>query len=254
MTLAAADPATSGSTPPPVTPRRRGSHRRPPRVSRAWRLILAAGVVLVVVGAAVLAVQWGRPDTAEPTTFGRSDATAAVPSAGSTGTSASSPTTTPTAAPTAAPPASPTGPPVRLQIPSLGVDAQVVDAFQTGGVIQVPENPSVVGWWVGSAVAGSPAGTTVLVGHVDTAEQGVGVLSSLAEVVEGTEIVLTTTEGGTITYAVTGRDQLSKSGGLPPETFAPDGPPRLVLITCGGPFDPRAASYDDNVIVYAVPV
>ena len=35
--------------------------------------------------------------------------------------------------------------------------------------------------------------------------------------------------------------------------FARDGAERLVLITCGGEFDSRAGSYEDNVIAYAEP-
>jgi hypothetical protein len=33
--------------------------------------------------------------------------------------------------------------------------------------------------------------------------------------------------------------------------FARDGPPRLTLITCGGPFLPEFGSYRDNVVVVA---
>jgi hypothetical protein len=40
---------------------------------------------------------------------------------------------------------------------------------------------------------------------------------------------------------------------LPPEVFAVGGPPRLVLITCGGAFDRRTRNYADNVVVFAEP-
>ena len=36
--------------------------------------------------------------------------------------------------------------------------------------------------------------------------------------------------------------------------FARDGPPRLTLITCGGPFLPEYLSYRDNVVVVAEPL
>ena len=32
------------------------------------------------------------------------------------------------------------------------------------------------------------------------------------------------------------------------------GPETLVLITCGGSFDPDIRRYRDNIVVYAVPV
>ena len=33
--------------------------------------------------------------------------------------------------------------------------------------------------------------------------------------------------------------------------FSTAGDPRLILITCGGEYDPRVGSYDDNYIVTA---
>jgi hypothetical protein len=35
--------------------------------------------------------------------------------------------------------------------------------------------------------------------------------------------------------------------------FSPEGPHRLVLISCAGAFDPATRSYADNVAVTAVP-
>jgi hypothetical protein len=35
--------------------------------------------------------------------------------------------------------------------------------------------------------------------------------------------------------------------------FARDGPPRLALVTCGGPFDERTRHYRDNVVITAEP-
>ena len=38
------------------------------------------------------------------------------------------------------------------------------------------------------------------------------------------------------------------------QLFTRSGPPRLTLITCGGPFLPEFRSYRDNVVVVAEPV
>ncbi len=53
-------------------------------------------------------------------------------------------------------------------------------------------------------------------------------------------------------YVVTGREQVSKTV-LPSSLFTRQGSERLVLITCGGRFDPVARHYDDNVTVVAEP-
>jgi hypothetical protein len=41
---------------------------------------------------------------------------------------------------------------------------------------------------------------------------------------------------------------------LPNGVFSLKGRARLVLVTCGGAFDPVEGSYRDNVVVTAVPV
>jgi hypothetical protein len=49
--------------------------------------------------------------------------------------------------------------------------------------------------------------------------------------------------------------QLVAKGQVPlAELFTRTGPARLVLLTCGGPFDERARSYRDNLVVVAEPV
>ena len=39
---------------------------------------------------------------------------------------------------------------------------------------------------------------------------------------------------------------------LPSSIYTRTGAPKLVLVTCGGPFDARAGHYRDNIIVTAV--
>jgi hypothetical protein len=53
---------------------------------------------------------------------------------------------------------------------------------------------------------------------------------------------------------VVSRELISKRA-LPLERiFARTGPPRLTLVTCGGPFLPETGRYRDNVVVVAEPV
>ena len=56
-----------------------------------------------------------------------------------------------------------------------------------------------------------------------------------------------------VSHRVVGKQTIVKQR-LPVERlFARDGVPRLVLITCGGPFLPEVSSYRDNLVVVAVP-
>jgi hypothetical protein len=135
----------------------------------------------------------------------------------------------------------------------LGVNAPVDEVFSAGGILHPPGDPVRVGWWVASSLAGSDQGSTVLVGHVDSATAGPGALFRLSELEAGSEIELQTTTGTSVRYAVTALADYSKTGDLPADLFRPSGPPQLVLITCGGDFDAASESYADNIVVIAAP-
>jgi len=144
-------------------------------------------------------------------------------------------------------------PPVTLTIPSQQVRAVVLPVANVGGILQVPDNPSQLGWWNASATVGAARGSVVIDGHVDSAVAGPGALFRLAELRAADRIVLGTATGLTRSYRVTGRRVYRKTSGLPSDIFDQLGAPRLVLISCGGPFDSAAGSYLDNVVVFAVP-
>ncbi|MFC5992819.1 class F sortase [Pseudonocardia hispaniensis] len=213
------------------------SPRLTPARRRRWPAVLLAycGVLCVVVGVVLVAAH----PPAEP---GR--ALGAVPGA---------PGGYPSPSPPVAPPPEPGTVPVVLTLPARGISAPVV-AVGTGpdGGLVVPDPPSAVGWWSPGALAGSGSGTVVLAGHVDSRAEGIGVFAVLPGLTAGEPVQLRGRDGRMIAYVVVARRQFAKAL-LPAELFARGGPPRLVLITCGGRFDPAARSYDDNVVVYAIP-
>jgi hypothetical protein len=151
-------------------------------------------------------------------------------------------------------PAAAAGPetPVALQLPSSDIATPVVPvAVNVDNSLDVPENPNVLGWWRDGARPGSDQGTVVIDGHVDSARDGRGALFHLRELRPGDQVRLHTDQGAH-DYVVRALRSYPKAT-LPPELFATDGLPRLVLITCGGAFDTRTSSYADNVVAYAVP-
>ena len=145
-------------------------------------------------------------------------------------------------------------PPVQIGIPELGIDAAVTPSADTHTGIEVPDDVSTVGWWVAGGAPQDLTGTTVLVGHVDAYDQGPGALYHLDAARPGTEVALTTADGLVTRYSVTDLQVVRKSAGLPASLFAQDVGPRLVLITCGGPFDERTRDYQDNIVVTAARV
>lgn len=142
-------------------------------------------------------------------------------------------------------------PGARLSIPRLGVDAQIVAIGVVNRTLDVPLDPKVLGWWTGSAKPGSGAGSVVIDGHVNY--NGVaGALSVLPSLRVGDRVTLT--RGATqLSYRVTALRSYVKADGLPAEMFRQDVAERLVLVTCGGPFDAGTGNYEDNVVAYATP-
>jgi sortase (surface protein transpeptidase) len=144
--------------------------------------------------------------------------------------------------------------PIRLAVPALGVDTTVDPVgVAPDGQMEIPEDVDRVGWYRFGPAPGED-GSAVLAGHVDDAEQGLGVLATLRRASVGDEVRVTDDEGTTTRWRVVSREVISKQA-LPLENlFRRDGPPRLTLITCGGPFLPEYRSYRDNVIVVAEPL
>jgi hypothetical protein len=145
--------------------------------------------------------------------------------------------------------------PVRVRIPKLGIDAPLVPSAVDvpNGVLGVPDDILRPGWWRDGAAPGDHAGAVLVAGHVDSASRGAGAFFGLASARSGMLVELRTRDGRTKEYRVVSVRLMSKEQ-LPPDIYSRRGRPRLVLVTCGGPFDEARKHYRDNVVVTAVPV
>ena len=216
-----------------------------PRRRVLW-LLLALGCVAVALGGAGLARPDGVPDVGRvPGVRG-----AAVGNA---------PRTEPglprgVSWPARAPRGEAAAPPARLRLPRLGIDAPVVAVtVDADGLLAVPQDSHRLGWWRGGATPGDAQGSIVIDGHVDSAISGPGALFRLGDSRPGDDVVLTDHRGHSTTYAVVGLRRYAKATLPVADVFARDVEPRLVLVTCGGAFDPASRHYADNVVAYAVP-
>jgi hypothetical protein len=144
-------------------------------------------------------------------------------------------------------------PPTGIRIPSLDVDATVVPVgVEADGQMEVPADVREVGWYRFGPVPGDP-GSAVLAGHVDSRAQGLGVFAALRDLAAGAEVEVVAADGTVTAWVVTARRTIAKPELPVDELFRRDGPPRLVLVTCGGEFDRGASSYRDNVVVTLEP-
>ena len=146
--------------------------------------------------------------------------------------------------------------PVALRIPDLGIDSGIVrTGMDVNRSIVVPEDVLVTGWFDGSRRLGASQGSTVVVGHRDSATQGSGALYGIEELSVGASVTVQGRDGTPYSYTVQSVEFIDKDD-LPsqaPRVFTREGPARLVLITCGGAFDESARSYLSNVVVIATP-
>lgn len=142
--------------------------------------------------------------------------------------------------------------PVRLDIASLGLHADVVGRGLTDGAVDPPpyDTPGAVGWYRDGPAPGAP-GAAVIVGHVDT-ETGPAVFYQLSTIGHGAAVDVTRADGTVAQFSVEAVETVQKAHFDAARVYGSDtGRPELRLITCGGSFDRDSQSYSANVVVYA---
>lgn len=131
-----------------------------------------------------------------------------------------------------------------VNLPTLSVSAPAVAvSLAADGALAVPDNPSMVGWWM------PQPSVLVIDGHVDMAATGPGALFELQTLRPGAALSIRASDGQVEHWRIDGLRTYLK-GHLPSQLFDHAGP-RLIIVTCGGPFDYRTHHYADNVVAYA---
>lgn len=141
--------------------------------------------------------------------------------------------------------------PAVIRIPRLEVEASIIPlGLREDGSIEVPEDPDEAGWWMGGPEPGE-TGPAVILGHVDSREEGPAVFFHLQYLDSGDEIHIDRVDGSTVTYVVEATERHNKDEFPTDAVYGPTEQPTLRLITCGGDFDFGVRTYEDNVIVFA---
>ncbi|MFT4084482.1 MAG: class F sortase [Nocardioides sp.] len=142
----------------------------------------------------------------------------------------------------------PPGAPIRLKLPGVKTQAEVVPIRLEGTVLDPPRNYTEVGWWRASAKPGASHGQTVITGH--TVHTGGGSLNRLGRLKEQQEVDVVTRRG-TFQYQVDDVVVLSRAqlADRARRLFGQGhGQGRLVLVTCT---DWNGSEYLSNVVVLA---
>ena len=143
--------------------------------------------------------------------------------------------------------------PIGLEIPAIDVRSKVIPVgVDQDRQVEIPEDISQVGWYRFGATPGTGVGSSVIVGHRDGRNFGIGAFYSLESLEVGDPIVVANEVGNRITYQVTGVESIKKSKLPFRELFREDGAETLTLISCIGYYEP-GVGYEANIIVSAEP-
>ena len=204
------------------------------------RLPVALAAVLAVVGIAVLVVAFALQQSPPPE---RDAGALPVP-----------PSTSTVARPTIAPAGPPPSPPARIVVPRIGVDSSVASVgLNPDRTMEVPAKGPLydLAAWYRYSVTPGQQGPSVIVGHIDSAEDGPSVFFRLGALAPGDTVAVARADGRVVTFTVYATRSFPKDAFPTDEVYAGTAGPELRLITCSGSFDAASRNYRDNTVVFA---
>ena len=145
--------------------------------------------------------------------------------------------------------------PISLAIPAIGVRSPLsLHLGQTAQrTIEVPApgpHYDEAGWYKYSPTPGA-LGPAVIVGHVDSAENGPSVFFKLGALRPRDKVRITRADGSVAVFAVNSVRSFDKSAFPTKLVYGNTDHAALRLITCGGAFDRDTGSYQSNTVVLA---
>ncbi|WP_181772613.1 class F sortase [Amycolatopsis pittospori] len=140
--------------------------------------------------------------------------------------------------------------PGTVKLPGGGTAKLIRKELTADGTLPIPEGLDEATWW--GAKLGAEQGASLLSGHVNWKGKK-GPFDELWRLKTGQEVSLVDTDGGKWVYKIgeivtVHKTKLAEQA---EKLFGPDGPHRLVLVTCGGEYVGGTDGYEDNRIVTA---
>lgn len=210
----------------------------------------ATPTATIAVAAAITPTPTATPTTPNVTATSSAPPAATVTPVGAVTPAAPSATIAPTAVVTPTTPAVPrAGQPVRVQIPSIKVDAAIEYVGLTPeGNMDTPKNYDNTAWYEPGARPGD-VGNAAIAGHVDS-KTGKAVFWDLAKLKAGDEIFVVGDDGVTRRFVVAGVDSYGRSAAPLQQIFGPTSERHLNIITCDSTTPFTNGQYAANVVVY----
>jgi len=141
--------------------------------------------------------------------------------------------------------------PDRIAIPAIGLDMAVTAlGLAPDGSMALNDRADTAAWYKYGAVPGEREEAALIAAHVSSVVDGVGPFSRLTELRQGDTVTVTMSDGSEQPFTVVKRQRISKET-VDYNAITAESAGMLILVTCGGTWDPQTRHYDDNVIVWA---
>ncbi len=145
----------------------------------------------------------------------------------------------------------PSGLPVHLEIPIIGVDSFIEDAYITPqGAMEVPLGTVDVAWFALGPRPGQ-AGSAVIGGHFGIENNVPFVFYNLHKLKIGDKIYVINDYGNTLTFVVSSTALFAANADATTVFTSSDGVAHLNLITCEGVWNEVAGEYPERTVVFA---
>jgi len=139
--------------------------------------------------------------------------------------------------------------PTHISIPSVGIDAPLVNVgLNADGSIQMPPLLAWEAGWYEHSPAPGQVGPAIIVGHVDNYEN-ISVFWRLRDVKRGDLVYISRADGKTVTFKITTLEQYDKNSFPTQAVYGNIAYPGIRIITCGGTFDEATHNYTQNTVV-----
>lgn len=143
-----------------------------------------------------------------------------------------------------------TGLPLRIRIPAIRVNAQVLAMGVTAeGKMDVPANRTQVSWYKKGSRPGEE-GTAVIGGHLELSGK-LGIFWNLRKLQVGNVLYIVDEKGKLLTFRIRRREQYHVKNAPLDEIFLAQGGKYLNLITCAGKWDKKLGHYDERLVIFS---
>ncbi|WP_298344587.1 class F sortase [Ferrimicrobium sp.] len=147
--------------------------------------------------------------------------------------------------------------PLYYSIPALGLHhIRIYPEQDPHGSLVIPPIQLGVAWWEGGAKAGASTGTTLLAGHDDWVGFGNGPMQRIWYLKPGTTATLYGASGQHLSYIAVALRTIVKTAfpSKVSQLITSGDSNRLVMVTCGGVFEPNQHNWNSDVVATFMPI